>query len=370
MFEQFFISVLERMYGQKLASLQSVSGVLPERTIRSWMDGTSKPAPERLERIRLANKAWLRQRLSDLGWPDDLRDARLTALEDNTGLLSHLIHSLDERPDTPHPETLALARRIDTLSDDLAERRNANDIARYVRLLNTEWLTDWHFYNPEDELAPAAQRARTKGANLWDDLKMPTAVLLLNLSLQVLATLDHEFGAWYLPTMAPAPVFHGLVAVRQVGMDGAVPRRDALRLPTRRLLDMLACMRYYRKRGRWPSAPPTMNEVSAWTAIPAGTLAKWRLGRAFTLHQFYPLWNAMFDRIPVSKRPAEPVALLFAATLLTRLLVRGSREQKNLSVCLGAGDYYLTWWERQRLAVEASLPGARSGKEVWMPNLL
>ncbi len=55
-------------------------------------------------------------------------------------------------------------------------------------------------HNPDSALTPTQLRAEALQAFEWPALAMPTAALSLNLQLQLLATLDHEFGAHYLPT--------------------------------------------------------------------------------------------------------------------------------------------------------------------------
>lgn len=99
-------------------------------------------------------------------------------------------------------------------------------------------------------------------------------------------------------------------------------------------------------------------------------LAKWRMGRRFTLDDFYGVWERMFKDFPESTRPGTPTPLMFAAALLTRMFVQGSREQNNLSVARGGASLYMDWWERQRAAAEAYFNKPRDGTEVWMPGLL
>ena len=268
------------------------------------------------------------------------------------------------------PVTLSLARQIDTLSAAMAECRMGGDLPGFVQQFNTNWLSDCHFHNPESALTPPLLRVEGMQASEWPALAMPTAVLLLNLQLQLLATLDHEFGAHYLPTFRPIPVFHGLIPTKVASHGSASRRRGEIRLPVRRLLDMLACMRYYRIHNRWPAAIPSVNDCAAWMNVLPRDLAKWRLGRAFTMRDFDQAWHQMFKDIPEQRRPGTPTPLLFTTVMLTKMLVQGSREQHNLSVAWGGSAPYLAWWERQRDIVEASLDKPRAGTEAWMPGLL
>jgi len=55
-------------------------------------------------------------------------------------------------------------------------------------------------------------------------MAVPTAVLLVNLQLQLLAPLDYEFSMRFLPTFEPAPVFHGLFPTGSSQGAGAQPQ--------------------------------------------------------------------------------------------------------------------------------------------------
>lgn len=347
------------------------AGTVSERTFRNWMDGTTKPDQRRLNDFNERTVEWLHRQINGrTHWPEERRTSYFEEIASNVGGASSLVHLLHWLGGGACPATLDLARRIDSLSLALAKRREGQDIAAYISLFETDWLLDEHFHHPEQELAPAAYRANSTRGSVWTDLTVPTAVLLVNLQLQLLATLDHEFSMRFLPTFAPVPVFHGLFPDRVARQGGSARTRGAVRLPARRLLHMLACMRYYRKRGRWPTKAPSVDNTAKWMDVLPRDLAKWRMGRRFTLDDFDGVWDRMFKDYPESTRPGTPTPLMFATVLLTRMFVQGSREQKNLSVAQGGGALYLDWWDRQRAAAEVHLDTTRDGTDVWMPGLL
>lgn len=371
MFEKYFMSVMERLYGRKISILIADSGTISERTLRNWMDGSSKPDQRQLDKFDERVFAWLHRTINDnTDWPEERRVAYFEEIAANVGAASGLVHLLHWQGEGACPATLNLAREIDTLSLALAKRREDNDLAGYIALFDTDWLLDEHFNHPDQELAPAAYRASVTQAAAWSDLAVPTAVLLVNLQLQLLATLDHEFGMRFLPTFAPVPVFHGLFPDRVTPQGGSARSRGAVRLPARRLLHMLACMRYYRKHGRWPAKAPSVDDTAKWMDVLPRDLAKWRMGRRFTLNDFYGVWDKMFKDYSDRTRPGTPTPLMFATVVLTRMFVLGSREQNNLSVAQGGAALYLDWWERQRATAQAHLDKPRNGTEDWMPGLL
>lgn len=364
------MTVIERLYGRKFPALVAQSGTISERTLRSWLDGTSIPDERRQDEFAQRNAVWLRSHLTKLEWSQELRDAYFAEVAANTGPASALVHIVHWRGGRGCPATLELARRIDTLSAAMAQQRKADDLDAFIGLFHTEWLTDHHFNNPDYDLSPAALRASTAQASVWGDLTMPTAVVLFNLQLQLLATLDHEFRARYLPTFAPVPVFHGLFPDRVPGKEGTPRTRGSVRLPVRRLLHMVACMRYFRRHGRWPVKAPSVENTAKWMNVLPNDLARWRMGRRFTLDDFDTVWERMFEDYPESTRPGAPIPLMLAAVLLTRMLVLGSRERHDLSVAHGGAALYLGWWERQRATAEEYVGAPSSGTEMWMPGLL
>jgi hypothetical protein len=152
-------------------------------------------------------------------------------------------------------------------------------MAGFVQLFHTAWLTDEHFKNPKLKLGPATLRESANHAMQWVDLALPTTVLLINLQLQLLATLDHEFSARYLPKFKLVPVFHGLFPTRTACKSDGSRIRGKVRLPVRKLLDMMACLRYGRLHGKWPAKIPSVSDSAIWMDVLPTMLVKWRMGR-------------------------------------------------------------------------------------------
>ncbi|MED5595836.1 hypothetical protein [Janthinobacterium sp. P210006] len=370
MFELYFLSIAERFYGIAIPGMIARTGVVSERTIRNWLNGKAVSGDRERDAFVRRSMSWLEKELIAAKWPKEKREAYLSQIAENCGGASAIIQTLHWGNPDGCPATLDLSRRIDALSLALGEQRERNDMAGFVQLFHTAWLKDEHFKNPELKLGPAALRESTNHATQWADLAMPTAVLLLNLQLQLLATLDHEFSARYLPKLEPVPVFHGLFPARTVRKSGGPRTRGRVRLPVRKLLDMMACLRYYRIHGKWPAHIPSVSDSAIWMDVLPPTLVKWRMGRQFTVNDFDSAWLQMFNRFPEHSRPSPPVPLLYAAVVLTRLFVIGSVEKNNLSIAEGGAELYLEWWARQRETSETHLGAQRAGVKTWMSDLL
>lgn len=93
MFEEFFMSVMERLYGRKISTLIIQTGVIPERALRSWMDGTSKPDQRRLDEFSERTSTWLHRHINGrTHWPDEWRTSYLEEIAANVGGASSLVH--------------------------------------------------------------------------------------------------------------------------------------------------------------------------------------------------------------------------------------------------------------------------------------
>lgn len=351
--------------------MAALSGTIPERTLRSWLDGTSPPDEQRLSDFSMRGRLWLREHLVTLAWSDEVAESYLQEIKANTGVLSAMVHVVHWRGDKGCPAALTLSRLIDALSTSMAERRKVGDIAGFARLFfDTAWLSDAHFNYPGNGLDAASFRANSLRATTWDELMLPAAVLLVHLQLQLLATLDHEFSAQYLASFTQVPVFLGLFPKRIQSSTGGPRVRGGELLPVRRLLHMLACMRYFKKHGKWPLTAPSVEDTAKWMDVLPGDLAKWRMGRRFIVDDFDRIWDRMFEDFAEAGRPGNPIPLMFAAVVLTRMFVSGQRERGDLSLFAGADSLYTGWWEHQRIVANARFPGARTGTGLWMPELL
>lgn len=378
MFDALFLPVIEGLRGKKLPSLiGDVSGSsVSERTIRNWLGGKSRPRPAQIERVK---KAWLNHYgalLPQRGWPEAEAKIFLDGISGASGLLSSFVYSLSAHNDYLYPQTQALAVQIDELSLRLGTLREADQLQQFVTvLLNSPLLELDHFVEPEAG-APLPNELRQEVANTaeWKALERPLAVISINVVMQLLATLDIEFCSGYLGAFTATPIFKSLMPrldpTAIPGENGEyTASRDLFHLPVRRLLELTACLRYFRRERRWPSDIPSVMEMAAWMNTEAVSITKWRMGRRFTLADYEGIWNAMYEYLPVKKRMAMPGPLAFATAVLTHLYVKGSRESQHLTLIIPDPEIYLRWWRIQRTQLERRKEGLAFGPALWMPAL-
>jgi len=127
------------------------------------------------------------------------------------------------------------------------------DVQGWVQaILEAKWIRDEHLTNPDGGAGAEATLRLMHGATYWEELDLPSRVLMFNTQFQLLATLDLEFCAFYLPHWEATPIFLSLLpclAPRVAITSGSTiaATRDLFHYPTRRLLDIVACMRTMRE---------------------------------------------------------------------------------------------------------------------------
>jgi len=383
MFYQWFVKVLERMDGRKLAAMTAAASEssVTERTLRNWLGNSTEPDPLAMAALRTSGRAALAARLDSHGWPAEQRDAMLADLDACPGTVSAMVVTLQNGA-THYPAALQLAREIDLLDLRLDEYRKTRDLRGLVDvLLSTPWIDDAHLTDPQDDAWSALSvRRHLDKAQAWEDLHHPLALLVFNVQHQLLATLDLEFCAGYLGVFAPTPIFHGLLPRLAPGIDTAtgcqIPiARDMFHYPVRRLLDTMACMRVRRSDGKWPHAMPSVKDFERRLELAgrpdlARDVVKWRNGRRFTTAQFIGTWESLYDDLPEPQQPPAPLAMMYAAAVFSQLFVAGSREQRTLSFVSPDPAIYRHWWDIQRNALATGSTPLQFGSEVWMPGFL
>lgn len=377
MFDVLFIPVLERLHGKKLATLISerCGSTVSERTVRNWINGITEPEPTHAQRIKDESRLFLHATLLKRGWPPVDAEKYLEEMMASKGFLSAFIYSISAENGDRYDHSRSLAKQIDEISASLVELRRAERLAQLrTMLLMSDTLDLEHFVDPDNPTTAGALREKIANAQVWDDFVRPLAVVALNLQMQLLATLDLEFCSKYLEEFAPTPIFNLLMPrldpASAPGEDGCHKmQRNLFHLPVRRLLDLSACLRYFRIHRKWPKDVPSVSEMAAWMKSDSLTVTKWRMGRRFTLRNYENLWSAMFEYNCEAGSPPTPCPLAFAAATLTQLCIKGSRETKDLVMHIPDPEIYLRWWRIQRVRIESKHGALAFGETAWMPPL-
>jgi hypothetical protein len=377
------LKVLQRMHDRTITGMLAEVGAkcVSDRTVRNWISKRTTPDPALLEQIRLQGLEILRENLRSKEWPPAERDAFVDGLERTPGFVSGLAFSL-QSDCGQYPAAVHLAGQIDLLERALAVHLEAGDVRGAVQtVLDNAWIGDEHLAVPQDGIGADETRRQLREAMSWEELDVPGRILVLNLQLQLLATLDLEFCAAHLPGLEATPVFASLLPRLNPQVDLAgrtvIPAtRDLYHYPTRRLLDAIACLRVMCESParKWPRTIPPAAAMARWLDLAgheklASNLPKWRSGRTITAARFQQLWDACFSFIEEPVRPPPPVPMLYATTVFTELFIKGSLAERDMSFVAPDREIYLRWWETQRLALAAGLTTPSFGTMQWMPGL-
>lgn len=381
----FLRKVFERMHDRTLASAIAAgsvrtAGQVCERTVRNWLDKRTTPGPGILEKLALGSREKVLKTLEANGWPAEEREAFGEALQASSGFVSGFAVSL-QNGGGKYPAFIRLSSQIDVLEQALDVQQASDNLQGWVKtFLEADWIQDEHLTHPDNGTDTEETRRQLREANSWADLILPMAVFVVNVQFQLLATLDLEFCAGYLSEWEATPIFASLLPrldPRAAPFIGTVTtRRDLFHYPTRRLLDVTACLRALRQSpGRsWPRSIPSTREMAAWLDLAghsklASNLPKWRSGRTITADRFEDLWGACFDFLPEADRPATPVPMLYAAMVFTELFVKGSREDRDLTFISPDPAFYQHWWDLLRQRFSTGAQPLRFGTRKWMPGL-
>lgn len=378
MIQPFFMAIFERMEGKKLATLVSevTDGPVTERTVRNWMVGKGQPSASQLEAMNRAAHHHLHNTLSKNGWPDVEIAKYIAGLSFVKGMASGLVFNMSPTKPETYSHTFALSVQIDVLSDRLAVFRETDQLRSFAGCLLESPLLALEHYNKlvakddgTEDLRKAIEEATT-----WDHLNRPFAVFTSNIVMQLLVTLDLEFCAKWLECYEATPVFQSLLPRfadhGQPDVECNLPiTRDLFHRPVRRLIDLTACLYYFRKYKKWPEKIPTVAEVTRWMNGDDRRITKWRTGRRFTRRNYQEIWAGMFSHLPVSEQPGMPLPLLFAATIFSLLFVQGSSARKNFRMTVIDPDIYYHCWDIQRSRLAALDKGLVFGDIPWMPAM-
>lgn len=371
-----FVELIERLGGQKwVTQIAAYEGAPTERTLRNWQSRTTVPSDEQLAQLQTVCRNAARTKLMREGVGVEKATAHSDGLANEPGLMSAVVRGLSLDVDI-YSRTLDLAHRVDRLSTDLVEMRQADKLADARQaLLDCQWFATehWHLNLRGVERADEVRRLMKQAEN-WSALDIPFNVLMINVLLQFLATLDLEFRSSYAPSFEATPTFAHLLPSlsddKLLQFDHVKGKnRNLVHRPIRRLTDLLACMRQRKLLGHWPGQIPKVHDIASWMNIDESKLTKWRFGRRLTSSDFTRAWDEMFMSFEPDDRPPAPGPLLVAAHLLTILYVRGNREKReDVTVLIPVPDDndYLKWWKRQKSELTSDGKGLRFGTAPWL----
>ncbi|GAB3367972.1 MULTISPECIES: hypothetical protein [Giesbergeria] len=381
MFNAWAIPVFEHIHGKKIASMLAdiLFPNVTERTVRNWISGKIKNHQAAINKIDAAGTTKLRQHLLKKDYTPEDVERIIQNQPQNIGPLGSFVYFCSPL-ENHYPETLKLACKIDEISKELYEAKAKKDIDAFIlKLLSVDYLTEEYLVNIDEmDESICETKERIINSKNWSDLDKPLKLILFNALMSLMALWNIEFCKSYFDQFEAVPIFiwfqPRINPTVKKGADGNFKKqRDLIHLPNRRLIDFMACLRFYKKNRKWPQEIPSVAELSIWTAedkknyVEERKIVCWREGRRLTYKEFSNFWNAMFFFCEEKQRPSPPFPLLFASTTWSKLFVQGSKEKPELSVYINFEKYFIYWWERHEK--KAKNNGASFGDAAWLTLL-
>jgi hypothetical protein len=382
MFNQFAVSILERLTGRKLAALLGDISGTTERTWRNRFKHGWEPTKDECRRlIARHDAAFIQSMVKVGGWPAD--EARAIAAERpsvKAGTVlptADLIYQFSPGHGINCPETIALATHFDRDCEALSDAVRAGDVQRVREALVA--MLDWLLtFCPQATDTPDVDvdALRTQFESGVDAVTLLQAARPLSdaLILHLLSCWDLEFCAGYFEgSMQAYPLFQLVMPCFAAGIDIAPetgrftrnsipPRKHVLETATSRFIDFVLVLVAWRRDRRLPNTIPRLKEFAVWAKEEnEARLVSWRDETTrLTLRHFESIWCRALTPDRQGIYPALPLPMFVCTHLWSPLLIR---ENGRPSQLIDLSGTYRHWWERNRDRLTHK--GLQFGEQAW-----
>jgi hypothetical protein len=379
MFNECFITIVERLHGAKHAVLLGELSGTTERTWRTRLkQGWDPSNEERAEFSEKIGRALTRHLINNGKWTQEEACAIIAGIPSASAAAwlptADLVYGFSPHNAAFCQETLVLAIRFDRDCELLRNAAQSGDVdaARDVLFGMLDWLIS---FCPQDEdiddIPPI--RAQLYASTTLESLLAAAAPLQEALLLHVLSCWDVEFCASYFDnTMKAFPLFQlvmprfapGIVIDPETGRlsrNGRPPKGRVLVTATSRLFDFLFFLAAWRREQRLPQSLPRMKDIVAWFDQNETQLVNWRDETTrFTARELAAWWCGVLDPDENGVYPSIPFPLFVCAHLWSPLLLRENGRRTGLIDCAA---HYRIWWERHHVRLVGK--GLRFGAQAW-----
>lgn len=299
-----------------------------------------KDNPEALERVRMHIAASPRTRSgADAPW-------------------AGLIHGFEHFPAHPLPQSKAAALVVDELVEALMNACQAGDLATFRGTLVNHF--EYHGMairvgkEPVTEPAAPSDLAAMRALEDWPQTTQLTRRLADDLYLDLISTLDVEWGRWYFGGMQSLPLLPLVMVRLQDGLlEGKKPKspKNVFIRPQRRLLEFFYAIMAHRFNGKWDKGPARPKALAQALDLLESDVSNYFDGtRKLTYKKVDNYWSQLFKHFSKGRwipeeMPAPPMPMVVLALHWETLLIReGGRK-----IVLPDIEYYnVLWKHRQR----------------------
>lgn len=195
-------------------------------------------------------------------------------------LLASWIHSFEDPPSMTLPMSKEVALELDDLIVALLSACEADNLLGFkavaVRHFERHDLTIRPCSQPGSVPIPEDFRASWKAPEGWDQTGRMVERLLDHAYWDLIATLDAEWSSQYFSGRQREPLFPLLMARPQKGLLDGIPiesHRNVIYRPSRRLMEFLYALVFYRGRKTWPREAPSPKVLGEAVGEPASAMS-------------------------------------------------------------------------------------------------
>lgn len=276
--------------------------------------------------------------------------------------------------------TLAISKAVALCADELIERLMANCLADDLGAFKQTWRDHLEYHGsavrvgnePPSMPAAPAQLDALGTISSWRDALSFSERALETLYFDVVAAVDAEWGSYYFAGRPHLPMCPLVMVRPQPGLvetGRAYSRRNVFYRPSRRLLELLYALLFYRRHRRWPTKAPGPQELARALDDPGAEDEKDAITetvisnhfdgtRKLTLALTREYWDRLQRHFSTPRAPKEPSApplpvIAFALYWEERLILDHGK-----SFLLPDLDAYEAHWAHRRRQWIAEYEGA------------
>lgn len=264
---------------------------------------------------------------------------------------------------------LAISKAVSLEIDELLEALSAECRAQNLQRFRQTLLHHYDHHGVDIRLGdePLMQplktedRQRIERASTWEQMIKVTEVVVELLLVDLLATLDAEWGAQFFASFEPIALFPLVMVKPRDGLLDTLNvsnKRNMIKRPSRRLLELLYALAYYTKKGSWPPNAPLPVEIAEVCEKPGmqeladpNLISSYFDGTtALTLDVIESQWKMMLRQFhgTAGERASPDYAYPFVVAVIALLWQRVALQNKPRSFFLMDTTVYDDIWKHRR----------------------
>lgn len=346
--------------------LATVSGLSKSRIAEGSLDRLRPSSLKRAEEhsLRIARARALEAGWSQVEFDEVLRSVPRLA-DGQQAQLGGMIHFWAKADGVDLMETIG---RAIAFEDFVVSLNNAATggrwaVARQAALALLSSVSD-------QEFGSVNQISEWESVRGWQQLRPLLDRLLMDAYENLFVALDVEWGAQYFRALKPQPVLLWLSPEVELTREGRLARRNGIRRPIRKLLELTFLVAERGHANRWPRKPPGRSRVGSILGQTDADAGNYFDGtKKLSLRAFETWWLKltadMRSRFKVTEQMQAPMMLARVALLWQGYWVE-TAGGKPRSIIVLDQEKYRRQWQYIRRRLTARFPNGQGDWPDWL----